>query len=449
MRMYARAGVCVSALIVLAAAAAGQNTRFTYQGQLKDGGIPVVGTVDLKFKLWTEWGGGVQVGPTLFFDGQAGHYPPVEVLNGLLAVPLDFGEVFYFEQTLYLEISVRNPHDSSNTGPYDVLSPRQEVTPSPYAMYAQQAGTLVPPVSIEASLSDTAVTISNTGSGAALRTNSTLSSYAVHAVRGEETEYSANNPAIYAESANTAYGLIGTGYFGGVGAFTVNGTDYNSIAMVAQADDPAHTGLHAYNYYVGHDVLLASPDAAIEAYAGTDGQAAILTGNAHVTGEITTEYSTGVTDMAVPIAYGFVNSSGTLANGTPNVTSSYDGSRYVISIDGESYFFNEYVTVITLASGPKFVRTDSVSGNLLVFVYSTSGSATTGSFQFVTYRTSGAAAKTRVYSPDPSLTDGEYADQIGHETIRQPDDVDVEALQAEQHARLEKLREQSPCGSRK
>jgi hypothetical protein len=89
----------------------------------------------------------------------------------------------------------------------------------------------------------------------------------------------------------------------------------------------------------------------------------------------------------VPSAYGFINSNGSVSSATSNVSSTYNAaqSRYEITITGESYFFNDYVTVITAVNNDVIAKTDSISGNLLVYLR-TGGAATQSSFQFVTFK---------------------------------------------------------------
>lgn len=117
------------------------GTAFTYQGQLKQAGVQVDDFADLQFTLWDDPNTppGVQVGPTLKFDGQPGNPGPVNVTKGLFTVVLDFGNQFNGDAR-WLEIAVRVPHDPTNTLPYTTLSPRQELTPTPYAVYADTAG---------------------------------------------------------------------------------------------------------------------------------------------------------------------------------------------------------------------------------------------------------------------------------------------------------------------
>jgi len=106
-----------------------QGTAFTYQGQLKSGGSPANGNYDFTFALFnTNHTSGGQVGGTLTnLD--------VGVTNGLFLTALDFGDVFTGSAT-WLAIGVRSNGGSSFTA----LNPLQEITPTPYAMYAPNAG---------------------------------------------------------------------------------------------------------------------------------------------------------------------------------------------------------------------------------------------------------------------------------------------------------------------
>jgi hypothetical protein len=100
-----------------------QSTAFTYQGELKRAGVPVVGTVDLAFGLWDEAVGGLPVGSTLEVDD-------VPVVGGVFTVGLDFG-AGAFGGDRWLEVAVRSP---AGSGGFTVLSPRQQLTAAPYAL---------------------------------------------------------------------------------------------------------------------------------------------------------------------------------------------------------------------------------------------------------------------------------------------------------------------------
>jgi hypothetical protein len=105
------------------------GTEFTYQGRLIDGDSPANGDYDFLFILYDAQAGGSQVG---------GIEDPedVAVTEGLFTVALDFGSAAFNGQARWLEIGVR-PWDS--TGDYTPLSPRQELTAAPYALYARGA----------------------------------------------------------------------------------------------------------------------------------------------------------------------------------------------------------------------------------------------------------------------------------------------------------------------
>lgn len=79
--------------------AAPLGTAFTYQGRLKKDAQVLTETCEFEFTLWDDSAtttcplGGNQIGPTLFFDGQAmpNHFPSVSISGGLFTVQLDFG----------------------------------------------------------------------------------------------------------------------------------------------------------------------------------------------------------------------------------------------------------------------------------------------------------------------------------------------------------------------
>ncbi|HMZ21853.1 MAG TPA: hypothetical protein PLD20_28230 [Blastocatellia bacterium] len=106
-----------------------QTTGFTYQGKLNDGGSPASGAYDLQFKLFDSPAGGVQQGATLSRDD-------VTVTGGIFTVTLDFGAAAFAGADRFLEISVRA---GASTGAYTTLTPRQPITPTPYAIRSQSA----------------------------------------------------------------------------------------------------------------------------------------------------------------------------------------------------------------------------------------------------------------------------------------------------------------------
>jgi hypothetical protein len=124
---------CVGALSCALAAvpAFGQTsvgTAFTYQGRLTDSGSPAGGAYDLRFILFNADVGGSQVGPILTRED-------VTVANGLFTVSLDFGASAFTGEARWLEVAAR---PGASTGPFSILSPRQELTPAPNAVFSQK-----------------------------------------------------------------------------------------------------------------------------------------------------------------------------------------------------------------------------------------------------------------------------------------------------------------------
>ena len=124
-------GSVLCSLTIVASPAFSQGTTaFTYQGQLLSGSGPADGNYDFTFALFnndsTNTG---KVGSTVTnLD--------VGVTNGLFTTSIDFGAVFESNAT-WLAIGVRTNGDTDFTA----LNPLQQLTPTPYALYAPNAGT--------------------------------------------------------------------------------------------------------------------------------------------------------------------------------------------------------------------------------------------------------------------------------------------------------------------
>jgi hypothetical protein len=92
----------------------------------------------------------------------------------------------------------------------------------------------------------------------------------------------------------------------------------------------------------------------------------------------------------LPLAYGVYDAGfgGKLDDAsTSNWTATYDAAltRYSISIDATDYIFDEFTTVVTPLDANRFARTTSVGGDLLVYLYDSSGAAAPGAFSFITF----------------------------------------------------------------
>lgn len=124
----ALATLLATASLTLSAYAQQSSTAFTYQGFLRDGGRPANGIYDFRFALYDDATGGNQIGSVVFVEN-------VTVADGLFTVEVDFGTApFNTGARRWIEIGVR---PGNNTGGHSLLTPRIELTPVPYALYAQ------------------------------------------------------------------------------------------------------------------------------------------------------------------------------------------------------------------------------------------------------------------------------------------------------------------------
>ena len=111
-------------------AAAPLGTAFTYQGKLSDGSGPATGLYDLRFAIYAAGSAGIQLGSTVTLAG-------TPVTNGFFTVALDFGAVFD-GTARWLDIAVK----TNGSATYSNVTPRQPITPAPYAEFAGNASAL-------------------------------------------------------------------------------------------------------------------------------------------------------------------------------------------------------------------------------------------------------------------------------------------------------------------
>jgi len=119
-------------LTTLGIATYAQGTAFTYQGRLNSGGTPANGSHDLAFTLFSTNVTGIPLaGPVTNVA--------VAVSNGLFTTLVDFGPARFTGASNWLELAVRtNGLDS-----FTPLTPRQQLTPMPYALFASAASNLL------------------------------------------------------------------------------------------------------------------------------------------------------------------------------------------------------------------------------------------------------------------------------------------------------------------
>jgi hypothetical protein len=115
------------AVLTFPCSALSQGTAFTYQGRLNIGASPASGIYDLRFAVFDAASGGAQQGSSVTNSA-------VNVSNALFTVVLDFGNQFPGTNR-WLDIGVRTNGGTTFTP----LSPRQQFTPTPYAIMAANA----------------------------------------------------------------------------------------------------------------------------------------------------------------------------------------------------------------------------------------------------------------------------------------------------------------------
>jgi hypothetical protein len=93
--------------------------------------------------------------------------------------------------------------------------------------------------------------------------------------------------------------------------------------------------------------------------------------------------------QTTPIAYGYVFEGASIGSGSGNFSVTWNSTYkwYSIAITGVDYYYSSYSTVVTttLPSGNTNCQTDSVSGDLLVLCYTSSGAATQADFGFILF----------------------------------------------------------------
>ncbi|MCP4710524.1 MAG: hypothetical protein GY869_18020, partial [Planctomycetes bacterium] len=117
----------------------GPSTKtITYQGRLGDTGNPANGQYDMQFTLYGfPLGEYTELSPTITKD-------EVNVIDGYFTVQLEFAEVepdIFNGESRWLEIGVRHG-ELADPNVFTIITPRHEITMTPYTLYALNADTL-------------------------------------------------------------------------------------------------------------------------------------------------------------------------------------------------------------------------------------------------------------------------------------------------------------------
>ena len=208
--------------------------KITYQGVLTDaGGNPLSGTYDFKFELY-----GAATGGTKLWEQTMNG---VSVQDGLVNVALDVDPEEFNGQALWLAITVDG----------QLLSPRQEMRPVPYAMSVR------PGAVIDGDLSDSALTVNNQG-GVSLW----ASSDADTAVVGISSSSASPNNAVVGWNQGTGAGVRGLSAGGyGVSGETEDDAEYQAAGVYGYSTHNRTYGvLGESEWGIGVDGRSVNPD---------------------------------------------------------------------------------------------------------------------------------------------------------------------------------------------
>ena len=223
------------------AATAQQTTGFTYQGRLDVSGLPANANYDFLFFLFDALSGGAQ-------QGASASRPNVMVTNGIFNVSLDFGATFPGANR-FLEIRVKPAGGPTFT----VLTPRQQITSTPYAINAAQLGG-----------------VSATGflqNGTSQQGSANFNISGNGTVGGTLTGNVVNATTQYNIGGNGVLSVAGDGnIFAGLGAGTSNSGGGSNSFFGANAGESNTDGY--YNSYFGADAGRANQTGTLNAIFG-------------------------------------------------------------------------------------------------------------------------------------------------------------------------------------
>jgi hypothetical protein len=342
--------VLLFAVLLLPQSARALTTAFTYQGQLTAGGSPANGSYDLRFTLFDALAGGNQLGNPLTNTA-------VSVSGGLFTVTLDFGATAFQGADRWLEIAGR----TNGVGDFGTLTPRQQITPAAYAIFAASAGSAT-----TASSATTANSVSGTFAGDVTGTQSATTVATVGGVSAANVASGATaaNNATSANTPNTIVKRDGSGNFnaGAVGATSFSGsgaglTSLNGANISSGTVGPSQLAANSV------DNSKISSTAAIvpsKLANGTAGQVLLANGSGVITATTISGDATMSSAGALTLASGSVNS-GKIADGTIldqdiSGSASIAPSKLAIATAGQ----------LLLANGSGVMTATTISGDATV-----------------------------------------------------------------------------------
>jgi hypothetical protein len=265
--------VFIILLIVFTPIALAQSTAFTYQGRLNDNSQLANGNYDFEFRLFDAVVAGTQHGATVAVTG-------VAVTGGIFTVGLDFGACAscFNGASRFLEIRVK----PSAGATFTTLSPRQQITSTPYAIKSLNAAT---------------------ADGLSLACVNCVTSSQIQSVQGAQISGAIPVSSVPAGSAsyvqNTSslqplsnFNISGNGTAGGtLSGNIVNSTTQFNINNIRVLSNPGLNNLFAgvnagnanttgsHNTFFGRDAGAANMEGSTNSFFGREAGAVNLTGS--------------------------------------------------------------------------------------------------------------------------------------------------------------------------
>lgn len=278
-----------------------QSTGFIYQGRLNDNNLPANGNYDFEFKLFTALTGGSQ-------DGVTNQRLNVVVSNGTFNVLLDFGAGAFPGADRFLEISVR----PTGAGNFTTLTPRQQITPTPYALKSTSADQA--DFAINANSAQSAINATQLGGVAAnqyVQTNDARLSdernplpNSTNYIQNRTTQQTASN-----------FNISGNGAAGG----TLTGNIVNATTQYNIGNSRILSNAGTNNLFAGVNAGNANTTGSNNSFFGRNAGAANTTGNNNTIIGTSADVATNNPNNATAIGNrAFVESSDSLVLGSVN-----------------------------------------------------------------------------------------------------------------------------------
>ncbi len=364
---------------------------FNYQGYLEVDGEAANGMYSFRFEAFND-PNGFDIAHELYFTSDL-----IPVVDGLFDLDVQMGGTasearrFWREignQEMYFEIGV----SEIEGGPYTTLGTRAKLGWSARAQYAGISDSLrFPYIDSFADPDGDPTTMiyleSDFGGSIFELVTNTSTNEPMIDLKGPlpyEIDFGSQNGAIRIDDSDERVGLLSTANEFPLVGYLQNpepGTGGAVLGQVATGAGEGYFAVSAINSNTGN-----------RGYLGGENEAGLFVGDVLVDGNINKSYGNASQASAAPVAYGFINSSGSVASGSGNFTCTWESSllRYRIAIENENYFFSNYTAVITpsASSSPRLVSTSSATGELLVYILDPlSGYAKIQTnFQFVVYK---------------------------------------------------------------